>query len=279
MTDAMLRFSVRWAGSNMQIALLLRIDATTPAYQNNSRLQERVGALVNIDPRHIKILLTSPAGPQLTPVLVTLALVRTDTKIEDSPSHKAMVAAWSSLKADQVYNVFVTQHSEVELGVDLMYTKSGYFTLPLALQRNPVVAVVALELGDRINMRLPDELANNKKFALYAMSQVRASAGSLLWHFSDTLCDDEEVVLKGVARHPGGMCHASNRLRSTKTFALNAVSVNGLCIFYTFRSDKDVALAAVRQNAAAFDYLCDALKADKDIQEACRTVQTGLDPL
>lgn len=161
-----------------------------------------------------------------------------------------MVAAWSSLKADQVYNVFVTQHSEVELAVDLVYKTRGYFALPVALQRNPVVAVAALELGGALGgMRLPDELANNKKFALAAMSQVRASAGSLLWNFSDTLCDDEEVVLKGVARHPGGMWHASERLQSNRTFALKVVSVNGACIYDLapeLRSDKAVALAAKR---------------------------------
>ena len=75
------------------------------------------------------------------------------------------------------------------------------------------------------------------------------------------------------------ICYA---FKSDKNVALAAVQQNAAAFYYlcdTLKTDKDFALAAVRQNAAAFDYLCDALKADKDIQEACRTVQTGLDPL
>ncbi len=66
-------FSVKWAGSNIDIAsiLLLRVYFNNPAWLNSSLLQDKVGALVNIDPRSIKILLGLPVGPQLTPVLLT----------------------------------------------------------------------------------------------------------------------------------------------------------------------------------------------------------------
>lgn len=138
-----------------------------------------------------------------------------------------------------------------------------------------VVALAALDVGykHKILICLPDELRNIKKFALAAMSQSRIKS-SLLWHFSDTICDDEEVVLTGVARRPGVLWHAPHRLWSCKSFVLRAVSVNGLCIGSAepeFKSDKEVALAAVRQNAAAFDLLCRTLKADKDMQQAAQS--------
>jgi hypothetical protein len=290
MTDASFCFSVKWAGSNMKIASLL-ISATNPVEVNSIQLQEQVGALANIDPQNIKILLGSPAGPQLTPVLFTSALVRAHTKMEEMEAHKAMVAAWSSLTTDRVYNVVVTQHSPVDLAVDLMAhifrrrhlqlcQMYAYVNLPITLRRNPVVALAALDLYlcDLVYVCLPDELRNNKKFAIVAISR-RQAPYSLLCCFSSTLRDDEEVVLKAVARNADNMYHASKRLLNCKTFVLKAVSVNGLCICAApaFKSDKDVALAAVRQNKAALEYLCDALKADKDIQQVCKTAHTGTD--
>jgi hypothetical protein len=273
MTNAMFRFSVKWAGSNMKIALLA-IPATKPAYENSIYLQEQVGALANIDPQSIKILLASPAGPQLTPVLFTSALVRAYTKIEEMPSHKAIIAAWSSLTTDQVFNVYVTHHSSVDVAVDLMarifrtgtFDWTAYAGLPLTLRSNPVVALAATKVCNQIYLCLPDELKNNKKFALAAMS--RQAPYSLLCCFSSTLRDDEEVVLKAVARNADAMQHASSRLQSSKAFGLDVVSVNGLCVAYGAWYDKDVALAAVRQNKEAFEFLNDTLKADKDIQQA-----------
>jgi hypothetical protein len=270
MTDAILRFSVKWAGSNIKIASLA-IPATNPGYFNNSRLQEQVGALANIDPRHIKILLTSPAGPQLTPVLFPSALVRAHAKIEDVLAHKAMVEAWSSLTTDLVFNVYVTQHSPVDLAVDMMarllrsnrYKKYAYTKLPLSLRQNPVVALAALDASRLVDIHLPDELKNNKKFAL-AVASRQYRYGYILQLFSSNVCDDEEVVLKAVASNAEELWYASRRLKNTKSFMLQAVSVNGLCICYALKSDKDVALAAVRQSAAAFYHLCDTLKTDKD---------------
>jgi hypothetical protein len=278
----MFRFSVKWAGSNITIASLL-IPATNPVEVNSIQLQEQVGALVNIDPRSIKILLTSPAGPQLTPVLFTSALVRTYTKVEEMMAHKAMVKAWSRLTTDHVYNVFVTQHSPVAIAVNKMARlfrgarcdATAYANLPLNLRRNPVVALAALDISHLLRdpLHLPGELETNKQFLLDAISRT-CSIYPILSNFSFTLCDDEEVVLEAVARHEMEMRHASLRLRTSKTCVLDAVSVNGLCISYVapaLKLKKEVALVAVQQNSAAFKCLCDALRADKDIFEAYKT--------
>jgi hypothetical protein len=286
MTNAMFRFSVKWAGSNQKIASLSFAATKSPAWLNNSQLQDQVGALVNIDPQYIKLHLGSPAGPQLTPVLYTSASVRTSPRLEDLPSHKAMVAAWSSLTTtDQVFDIYVTQHSPAAIAINKMARMSRfcrfyvYTGLPVTLQRNPAVALAALDLHDLIYVRLPNELKTNKQFALAATGRAGKDT---LKYFSDTLRDDEEVVLKAVARHEMEMRHASLRLQTSKTFVLDAVSVNGRCIYWVapeFRSDKEVALAAVRQNAAAFKFLIDTLKADKDILQICNTVPTKTDHL
>jgi hypothetical protein len=285
MTDARLCFSVRWAGSNSKIALLL-ITATNPAWLNSTRLQEQVALLANTDQRSTKILLGSPAGPQLTPVLFAAASVRKYTTVHDSPSYKAMVAAWSGLTTDQVFNVFVTRHSPLSVAVDDMarlyrnYDWESYFQrskvyadLPLTLRCNPIVALAALDISELLEFSLPESLKHNKDFALAAVSRTRAYY-TILQHFDASLYNDEEVVLKAVERNDREMLYASSTLATSRTFVLKAVSVNGLCIrqiLPEFQSDKEAALAAVRQNTAAFKYLCDTLQADKDIQEACGT--------
>jgi hypothetical protein len=274
MSDASFCFLVRWAGSNIQIGSLKVAATNNPAWQNNTWLQDQVAKLVNIKPRSIKILLGSPAGPQLTPVLFTSASVCAHKNIEDSPSHKSMVAAWSGLTTDRVFDVFVTQHSIVALAISKMARKVRrdfyvYTDLPLTLRRNPVVALAALDMSDVLYVNFPCELKTNKQFALAAISQT--SADYILWYFSSTLRDDEEVVLQAVARKAEEIKDASERLQTRREFVLDAVSVNGLCITCVapeFRLDKDVALAAVRQNTAALEHLCDALKADTDIQQA-----------
>jgi hypothetical protein len=215
-------------------------------------------------------------------VLFTLALVRTDTQIEHLSSHKAMVEAWSSLATEQVYHVFVAQHSQAALFVDKMArvfrSNNGhrwflYNKLPLTLQRNPVVALAALELRDQLYIPLPKELSTNKQFLLRAISQTRAKM-PILGNFSYELRNDEQVVLQAVARFAKDIVNASIRLRTSKVFVLQAVSVNGLCINWVYLelgAEKEIALAAVRQNKEAFRFLCDARQEDKDIQEAYRS--------
>ncbi len=253
MTDAMFRFSVKWAGSNQHVASLQVPAKDKPAWLINRCLQARVGALVNIHYRNIKILLGSPAGPQLTPVLLTSSFVRAKTRFKDLPSHKAMVAAWSSLNPGQTYNVFVTQHNAVALAVDRLVREFSsdsrdwyaYNDLPPTLKRNPVVALAAMKMNDRLYVRLPEELNTNKQFALAAISQTRAHY-SILTNFSSELRDDEQVVLQAVARFPQELWEASKRLLTCKMFAL----------------------AVVRQNKAAFNYLSYELQADTDVQAA-----------
>jgi hypothetical protein len=56
MTDTSLCFSVRWAGSNKPIAPRLVFSSLKyKPHLNGSLLQMKVGGLVNIDPKSIKI--------------------------------------------------------------------------------------------------------------------------------------------------------------------------------------------------------------------------------
>ena len=282
MADATLCFALYWAGSNKQIACKHCFTAVKHAWQNGLRLQDQVAELVNVEPHNIKLLLGSPAGPQLTPVLFPPSLVRSESNIEGLPAHKEMVAAWSSLTPDQVSNVFVTQHSCVALTVDALARlfrigkcdACAYIGLPSSLHCNPIVALAALDGIELFPVILPDELSKNRQFALAAMRQVRTPY-CILSCFDYTMRNNEDVVLAAVARNHHELFYASERLRKSKTFVLKAVSVNGLCIKtnkdndHELFVDKEVALAAVTQNAAAFPFLCSTLKADKDVQQAC----------
>jgi hypothetical protein len=83
--------------------------------------------------------------------------------------------------------------------------------------------------------------------------------------------DDEDVVLAAVARHGDELLHASERLRHCRTFVLNAVLVNGLCIqwaAFELRQDYEIALAAVRQNELAIMYLCHDVRQHVETQQA-----------
>ena len=269
-------FCVAWAGSNKQIAssLLFRHNQDKVLISANA-LQRQVAGLVNAEPKCIKILLGSPAGPQLTPLRTSYSTFGSNGNFEDTKECKAMAAAWSSLKANRLVKVFVTQHSPATLGIQELVTSSSsstaYKKLPEAIRSIPAVAVVALDLVWNYPLELPGELSRNKAFALYAMRRVK-SPGTILKYFDHILHDDEEVVLAAVARNPDELFYASQQLRDSKGFVLKAVGVNGLCIIRAAPSltqDKELALAAVSQNKQVVEYLCNELKEDKDIQQAC----------
>ena len=262
-TAVKLCFSIRWAGSNKQIA-------SSHVFYHNPRsnvlisvvkLQSQVAQLVNAtDPSCIKILMGSPAGPQLTPPL----------RSHNIPSEKmreaytAIQQAWASLGPDTTVDVFVTQHHPVALAISKLclttFVAHVYESLPQTLRCNPSVAMVALVRSTYPyrDVKLPLELQSNKQFALAAMRRVE-TALTILHRFARTLGDDEDVVLAAVGRNKDELLHASTRLKSCKTFVLKAVSVNGLCIQWAapeLKQDSEVAQAAVQQNKEATKYLC-----------------------
>jgi hypothetical protein len=275
MTHTEFCFSVLWAGSNQLIAPHLSLcfkkgDVKTSAL----KLQRQVAQLANVEPHEcIKILLGSPAGPQLTPVLRS----RTCNKLKDTPAHKAMVSAWLSLKPDCTVNVFVTQHNQVALAIDTLVLATHasavgtkYDTLPETLRCNPLVAMTAIDLSKSWGVYLPFELQSNKEFALLAMRLCK-SPKLMLHCFDWTVRDQEDVVLAAVARFHLEFNAASRRLIHCRAFVLNAVLVNGLCIQWAaseLRKDYEIALAAVRQNKEAIKHLCDDVRQHVETRQA-----------
>jgi hypothetical protein len=292
MADVTVFFSMFWTGSNQQIASRVawcydpdNVDAE--AFQLQSYAARLVGAK---SLTCIKITLGSPGGPQLTRPL--LLRPRPLTSIDGKARNKALVAAWSSLHPGQVANVFVTQHSQAALAIHslcskrLLYgfdTASEYSKLPLDLQRNPSVALAALEVQDTVNMPhstflvdLPSELKSNKKFALAALGRV-GRRYCVFVSIDDELRKDEDIALALVAKHHDLMLHLPLALRSSRDFVLKAVSVNGKCISYApahLKKDKAVGLAAARQCRAAFWCLAAELRCDDDIKQAHETHST-----
>jgi hypothetical protein len=201
-----------------------------------------------------------------------------------------MDAAWSSLQPGQVANVFVTQHSQAALAIHRLRNQScyrfdaasEYSKLPLDLQRNPSVALAALEVQDTVvNTRstlvdLPSELKSNKKFALAALGRVRHPYYVFV-SIDKELRKDEDIALALVAKHHDLMLHLPLALRSSREFVLKAVSVNGKCVSYAavhLQKDKAVGLAAARQCRAAFWCLDAELRCDDDIKQAHKTHST-----
>lgn len=93
--------------------------------------------------------------------------------------------------------------------------------------------------------------------------------GDALQHASIELRDDREVVLLAVQQHGLSLKHASESLRRDKVVCTAAVESYGLAIKYVCLSsdgtEREIALAAVRQNGWAFELLPEHLKADREI--------------
>jgi hypothetical protein len=194
---------------------------------------------------------------------------------------QAATIAWSKLHFGKVNTVFVTQHTHSAVAVDQLVLGFGkrdasrmYNDLPRSTQCNPAVFITAHILCSG-KLSISDELRGNKRFALGCFKCCKRYNKYLLHlnliHF-DALQDDEDVVLASVVRHSTNLYLASPRLRASKAFVLKIVGVNGLCIEWValdLKRDRDVALAAVRQNKEAVKFLCAELQEDRDIVAAC----------
>ena len=283
LADTDLRFAVFMTGSNKLVAanLVIRLNSKN-VLESSTELQRQVAALEGVQLHQcIKVMLGSPAGPQLSPLLRSLDTVLQglkNTPQEELLDQKVMISAWMNLQPDKVNIVFVTQHKHSAVVVDQLvstyakgYTSHAYNRLPRADQCNPDVFSTAHILScGRIG--IPDELKNNKKLALNCFMRWSAYLGYLDLSDFGALNDDEDVVFAAVALYPQELFFASQRLKASKAFVLKAVNMNGICIKWAapeLQQDKEVALAAVRQNRAAIKYLCAELIEDKDIQQAC----------
>jgi hypothetical protein len=292
MTNSHLHFAVYCVGSNKLLAadLAIRLDSKN-VLESSYELQRRVNRLADTKlHQRIKVMLGSPAGPQLTPPLRSLdALIETrDPYFEHDPLRKATKTAWSKLQFGKVHTVYATQHKPVSVVVDELVAayanrcygygydnrrvKEMYDDLPQSLRCHPAVFVCAHTLSPRRTLVVPDELRSNKMFALGCFKRRSKSLCFIDLIDFKGLRDDEEVVIAAVASEPRDFQWASPRLQANKAFVLKAVGVNGLCINWVapeLKRDKDVALAAVRQNKHAVKYLCAELQEDRDVVAAC----------
>jgi hypothetical protein len=284
MSDPCLRFAVYCVGSNKLLAADLQIRFNeSDVLESSCELQRQVAALSGVESHQcIKVMLGSPAGPQLTPLLRSLdALIQEIKEVpyfkQDTLLRKATHTAWSKLQFGKVNTVFVTQHKHSALVVDQLVAAYAnrkvaqvYNNLPRSTRCNPAVFLTAdTILSGWIDV--PDELRSNKAFALGCFKRRSKVVCFLGLRAFDELQDDEEVVIAAVASRSSDFQWASPRLKASKSFVLKAVGVNGLCINWVapdLKKDKDVALAAVRQNTKAIHYLCAELQEDKDVVAA-----------
>jgi predicted RNA-binding protein (virulence factor B family) len=100
---------------------------------------------------------------------------------------------------------------------------------------------------------------------------AKANGGSIthpLAHSTDSIRDDEEVVLAAVAKYGESLQHASDRLRAKRNVAIAACSHNGDALRYCsaeLRQDRDLVLRACRTSGNALKHASDELRNDREV--------------
>jgi len=126
----------------------------------------------------------------------------------------------------------------------------------------------------RIDKLISKRLLNNAEFIL-------EEADKLLYYASKRLLNDEEFILKAIDRNGYALGAVPKHLWHYKKFVLRAANqYYGWNAAHTFflhhvslelRNDKDVVLAAVKQDGRALEYASPELRNDKDVVLAAVT--------
>ncbi len=169
-----------WVGSNKPIGPLIPIVQWSSQHSAASKalwLKHAVAKLINADVQSVKVMLTSPNGPQLTRGPQTLYMVANANKRQ--LADKALAEAWAKLElaTGAIVNVYVTQHSAADIAVDKLVSyrylnmASEFNGMSFGLRSNPKVAVAAIFLSlyqgfCGYNLQLPTALCNDKRFVL-----------------------------------------------------------------------------------------------------------------
>jgi tetratricopeptide (TPR) repeat protein len=103
---------------------------------------------------------------------------------------------------------------------------------------------------------LSDVLQHNKKIALEAVKNVGMSLEMTVWQ------DDEEVVLEAIKQCPLSIRFASDRLKDTKSVALDAVGRNGTVLRFlqNWSKDPDIVALAVKTTPKSLKFASPDLK-------------------
>ncbi len=183
--------------------------------------------------------------------------------------HESLKGSLEKPSAPLIVRVQVSKYSLSRFAIgkindDSMWNEYNYKQLDKECQNNPAVAYASVCRNCNTYVALNTELRSSRKIALEA---VQKKPSLISW------CPlyDKAFILAAVqvsSRALELLQHVPYEYRHDKPFVLELVSVNGTCIRWAspvLKEDKDVALAAVKQNIFMFDCLDSHLKADKDI--------------
>ena len=256
----MLSISAYWVGSNKPICSLMQSQPVKYAKYKGFWLQRLVASLIDAKPENVKILLQSPTGPQLTPVLLTDC-----TKVCAAYKLKAWQAAekaWTELESisSGVVNVYVTQHAAADVAIDnmirahLIYggSQREYDRMSEELRGNPKVALAAIRLnrypGSCMGIRIPPALYKNKLFMLQLAQTLGGAGMQALSYAHPDLRKDKDLVLAVVSCHSNNICFAALELLDDRDVVLAAMRKSGFHYkryATSFANDREVVLAAV----------------------------------
>jgi len=123
--------------------------------------------------------------------------------------------------------------------------------IPENIKENPEFFLEALkELGNILSLHIPKALQKNRDFMVKLAGQVWSIVSDYKWK------DDKDFVLDAFK-------HYVNVGNPTRFSVLDAVTWNGLCLEFVpdeFKSDPEIALAAVLNNWKAIQFLSDQLR-------------------
>ena len=106
-----------------------------------------------------------------------------------------------------------------------------------------------------------EALKNDREIVLAAVTQH----GRALEFASEALKDDREIVLAAVTQHGWALEFASEALKDDREIVLAAVTHDGWALEYaseTLKDDREIVLAAVTQDGRALEFASEALEND-----------------
>ena len=268
----MISLQAYWVGTNKPIGLV-QYENQGNAQANSCWLQSLVASLIDAKPKTVKIFLGSVATrPQLTPVLRTLHL-------KYPWGNDALKEAWASINAtsSKVLDVYVTQHSAIDVAIDnLVFLSttyggvlSNYNNMSKELRVNPKVAFVAYSLNadPQYLLEIPEVLCKDKRFLLQLATANRENMPALRYAHPD-LQDDKEFVYSILALAPSNWRYTHPDLRNDRNVVLAAMRVSGAHFALyaaSFQNDREVVLAAVSSWGFALADVPFCFRDDKEV--------------
>ena len=196
----------------------------------------------------------------------------------NNPAHDALKEAWASINAtsSKVLDVYVTQHSAVDVAIDnLVYISTNYGGVSVnykdmskELRVNPKVAFVAYSLhaDHQYLLEIPEVLCKDKRFLLQLASVTREKTALRYAH--PDLRNDKEFVYSILALAPLNWRYTNPDLRNDRNVVLAAMRVSGAHFALyaaSFQNDREVVLAAVSSWGLALADVPLCFRDDKEV--------------